>query len=270
LKPSADGAGTTGDALVPRTLSQNGYETYGLMHPWLFTRVPTYDFYYPSNFQASDFQMDEKLLIRHLATGTFTLKLANIGNSGYDAKDFVTEKRLALSKKEGGPRFVYAHSLLPGHSEGTGSCRENEADLFKERVYRANQEMRDDLQAILSNNRESIIVVNGDHGPWINGDCMGMLGQSEAELTRLDLQDRFGAFLAIRWPTESRGEDRNIQTIQDTFAAVFSYLFEINKPMRTEPSRSTLGFSKFPAGLIDDGIIMVGPHAGEPLYKGHP
>ena len=262
IKAGGNGGSTSGDAFVPVLLSENGYETYGVLNPWMYNRRPSYDFYYPEippNPLGA--------LVETIAAGTLDYVFVMQRNTDWSEKKFKIEKHRVLAKQAGPPRFLYAHSSYPGHSNLTGTCRDNEWELFGERVDNANQEMKGDLAAILSNNRDAIIIVNGDHGPMITGDCTWLENYTTDQLTRPILQDRFGAFLAIRWPSEPKGADRNIKTLHDTFAAVLSYLFENNHPLLTEPSHSTMRRPPFPSGLVEDGIIKVGPHAGEPLYK---
>jgi hypothetical protein len=47
-----------------------------------------------------------------------------------------------------------------------------------------------------------------------------------SEISRLDIQERFGTFLAIRWPAGGDADSYDdITILQDLFPAVFAYLF---------------------------------------------
>ena len=64
--------------------------------------------------------------------------------------------------------------------------------------------MKQDIEAIIANDPEAIIVIAGDHGPSLTKNC-SILGKDDynlSEISRLDIQDRFATFLAIRWPTK--------------------------------------------------------------------
>lgn len=185
--------------------------------------------------------------------------------------EFVRRKRLAIEAATQSPKFMYTHTG-PGHTQNSGKCRDDEIALFRERLNVANQEMRDDLTSILSSHPDALIIVNGDHGPYLTKNCT-WLSQSQyriEEITPLDIQDRFGTFLAVRWPEHRRQyPDDQLLVLQDIFPAVFSYLYD--QPMvdrlRQRPSiRSPLN-SAIGGVSVDSGVIVGGSYDGERLYK---
>jgi hypothetical protein len=259
------GGSTSGDALLPRLLGEHGYETNGILNPYFFSQRGTssYDKTYP---QIQSNAVGLTPIWTGFIRGRF--QFGDILNNEGERIDWVNAKRRVLGTKEGPPRFLYAHSTLPGHSQNSGKCLDNEVGLFETRLQSANQEMRDDLETILDNTRDSIIIVNGDHGPYLTAGCAFMENYSLPELRRLHLQDRLGAFLAIRWPSDFQEDRRSVSTIQDAFIPVLSYLFQIDQPRNKIPSRITMPLGqKHAAGMVVDGIIMVGEDAGEPLYQ---
>ena len=104
----------------------------------------------------------------------------------------------------------------------------DETELFKDRLDLANDEMKQDIETITQNDPGAIVVVAGDHGPYLTKNCTTILAghYDISEISRLDIQDRFGTFLAIRWPTEDFSEYDDITVLQDIFPAIFAYLFK--------------------------------------------
>ncbi len=87
--------------------------------------------------------------------------------------------------------------------------------------------MRQDINLIIENNPEAIIIIAGDHGPYLTKNCTSTSSlYDNSEITRLDIQDRFGTFLAIRWPTGDFARYDNITVLQDLFPAIFAYIYK--------------------------------------------
>src|SRR5690606_8940813 len=114
-----------------------------------------------------------------------------------------------------------------GHSQNSGRCRPDEAELYAARLERANREMRDDIETILATGRPSIVIVAGDHGASLTGDCLVLAGRPLETVTVADLADRHGALLAIRWPdgAAAPGPDR-ILTVQDIMFGVAAFMLD--------------------------------------------
>ena len=88
-----------------------------------------------------------------------------------------------------------------------------------------------------------------------------------SDLDRYDIQDRFGMFLAIRWPEKTAAEKYDIKILQDVFPAVFSYLYDDNSifdalrlKRMTKDNHRTLGV------YVEDGIIHGGKDDGQKLF----
>ena len=103
--------------------------------------------------------------------------------------------------------------------------------------------MRGDIEAILGSNRDAIIIINGDHGPYLTKNCTLLKQQQYPPETidRLDIQDRFGAFLAVRWPDSRYEPYDDITVLQHLFPAVFSYLAEDSTILGTKSDTAILG-----------------------------
>jgi hypothetical protein len=54
-------------------------------------------------------------------------------------------------------------------------------------------------------------------------------GHTISEISRLDIQDRFGTFWAIKWPAEDFSKYDDVTVLQDLFPATFAHLFKDDK-----------------------------------------
>src|SRR3990170_8981881 len=88
--------------------------------------------------------------------------------------------------------------------------------------------MQEDLDLLLENDPEAIIIIAGDHGPYLTKNCdsTGKGDYDLSEITRQDIQDRFGTFLAIRWPSDNFDTYDDIIVLQDVFPSIFAYVFQ--------------------------------------------
>jgi hypothetical protein len=125
----------------------------------------------------------------------------------------------------------------------------------------ANLEMRQDLDLILKNDPSAIVIVAGDHGPYLTKNCQNTsYSYDMAEISRLDIQDRYGTFLAIRWPTEDFTEYDDLPVLQDLFPAVFAYMYDdptiiLQAKIRTKiPTPNTISGASVRNGYINGGL----------------
>jgi hypothetical protein len=183
---------------------------------------------------------------------------------------WLSAKRSILSASTPEPKVLYAHSGFPGHSQTSGNCLEDETARYAARVATANDELTRDVETILSTRRDAIIIVAGDHGPYLTGDCRYMSRISADDLTADHLADRYGAKLAIRWPDGPPGVDAPISVIQDVLFAVTAYLLDDERVWQYRLPNETLGYGGIPNGALKDGMVMVGRDKGRPLFEPKP
>ncbi|MEX2013434.1 MAG: hypothetical protein WD897_00765 [Parcubacteria group bacterium] len=252
--------GVSGDGVVQGLLKNISYETGGVFTSDYFFRGigSRWDFSFPSDVTPS-----ADLLFEAVLTGEFRFDLE------FDKvphEQFVAEK-LALWRNPDNPRFVYMHTNLPAHSQNSGSCLPNEVELFKERLEEANTEMRGDIETIVNNDSGAIVIVAGDHGPYLTKNCTLTGDRYDiSEISRLDIQDRFGTFLAIRWPDSKFEAYDGITVLQDLFPAVFAYLFKDERILDAKIEPKTLEPERISGAEVRDGIIYGGINDGEPLF----
>ena len=244
-------------------LRQEGYILGGVMLEGYYweKKKPALDHYYPELLDNG-----HKIIMKSILKGEFDFD-APAQFAPRDQQQFIKAKRSFMSLNKH-PKFLYTHSG-PSHSQNSGKCRPNETALFKKRLIIANKEMKEDIETIQKNNPNAIIIINGDHGPYLTGTCT-ILSQKE-KVSRLDIQDRFGTFLAIKWPKYINPIDDEIKIIQDLFPSIIATLADKNKILEEiKISRKTAhGERGRTAGAyIDNGVIIGGINDGEPLFLG--
>lgn len=250
-----------GDGAVHQALKSLGYTTYGIFpYDYMFRGVGSF-------YDVSVPQVNTPPYM-HLITGVLMGEFRfDIGFEAQSYDQYAETKLNLLAGITEAPVFIYAHSALPGHSQNSGVCLANETALYAERLASANREMRQDIEMILRNDPGALIIVAGDHGPYLTKNCTVTDKAYEiSEISRLDIQDRYGAFLAIRWPTEGYAQYDQIQVLQDVFPAVLAYLYDdqgilqlIVEPV-IENTRPTSGVT------VTNGVIAGGMDDGEALF----
>jgi hypothetical protein len=252
----------SGDGVVQNLLRQFGYETFGVFPSDYFFRgvFPSYDYAFPGHRSSAG------LLVAAVLEGEFRF---DIGFDEISPDQYIREKERIFSEPPEDPRFVYTHSELPGHSQNSGACLPDEVDLYRQRVASANVEMRHDVELIIENDPGAIVIVAGDHGPYLTKNCVGTGEAYEtSEITRLDIQDRFGTFLAIRWPSADFEPYDEIVVLQDLFRAVLAYVFADPELLlrQGEPVLENIG--QISGATVVNGVIVGGINDGEPLFAG--
>ena len=253
--------GVSGDGIVQQKLTSMGYVNHGVFESdYMFKGTQSsYDYSLPvrSKFQGI-------VLIQAILLGEFRFDI------GYDEQthaDFLEVKRSVLSNEGESPRFLYAHSVYPNHSQNSGICLENETELYAERLERANTDMLEDVRLAIANNSDAIIIVAGDHGPYLTKNCYATILKHEmSEIDRLDIQDRYGSFLAIRWPEDRPDESGDIKILQDIFPSIFAYLYDDRTYLDFRVDSTTLYTYAISGAYVKDGIIYGGLDDGEPLF----
>jgi len=252
----------SGDGDVQRTLKRQGYETHGVYKNDFFYRYndPSYDHNYPP-------AISPLLLWIAVFEGEFRF---NVGLDNIAVSTFLDKKRALMRSAETSPRFLYTHTG-PRHSQNSGVCLDNETELFEERLKIANLEMKEDVEAILSSGRDAIIIVNGDHGPYLTRNCqsLGKTQLSADDVTRLDIQDRLGAFLAIRWPDREYPRFDRMTILQDVFPAILAYMFDDESLLngKMEATVSADAVARIAGVTVENGMISGGVDSGEPLFE---
>ena len=127
--------------------------------------------------------------------------------------------------------------------------------------------MKQDMELLTRKDPGAIIVVAGDHGPFLTKNCTHTGDHYNiTEISRHDIQDRVGTFLAIKWPDENSVKYDDITILQDLFLAIFAYLFEDERFLGEKISSLTLNKKIASGASVHNGIISGGINDGESLF----
>lgn len=252
--------GVSGNGIVHNLLKGFGYVNEGVFYNDYFFRgiEPSYDAAYPG------LKATHLLVVKAVLMGEFRFDV-EIDNPPYEK--FARHKAKVLRVGSTSPRFVYVHDELPGHSQNSGRCLPEEAELFQGRLARANAAMKEDIATILERDPEAIVIIAGDHGPYLTKNCDGTGGHFDiSEISRLNIQDRLGTFLAVRWPGGRPNPYDDIALLQDIFPAVFALMFQDETLLQAKVKAKTASAGAVSGAAVLGGIIQGGLHDGEPLF----
>jgi len=257
----------SGDGIVQNLLKKFGYKTYGVFSTDYFFRgvIPSYDYSVP-RYDGSflDYGSSVSLLIKAISMGEMRFDIAF---DEIPPEEYIEEKKIILSPVTEEPRFVYMHSKFPGHSQFSGVCRPNEIELYGKRLAWANLVMRQDIEMIMENDPKAIVIVAGDHGPSLTKNCTITRDEYDiSEINRLDIQDRNGTFLAIKWPSLDFEEYDDITVLQDLFPTIFAYIFEDQGLLESKIEPITDNGTRISGVEVSDGVIEGGIHNGKALF----
>jgi hypothetical protein len=251
--------GVDGSGMVSELFRSLGYRGVGIFPSGYFFRnsIPQYDDYTPKSTMPSS-----QLLLLGAGMGQFRFDLGQT----IDHEAYIRAKREVFVAPSETPLFVYTHSDHPNHSQNSGACLPNETELFVERLHEANEEMRQDIATITINDPDAIVIVAGDHGPYLTKNCysLGNIYDTE-EITRIDIQDRYGTFLAARWPVGEQGYDQ-ITVLQDIFPAIFAWMYRDPALLEIKVEPVTIPSIANGEVGVRDGIIFGGKDDNQPLF----
>lgn len=251
---------TTGNGEVARVLSEQGYVTAGIFSSDYFYALdgPTWDVNLPGS------RSPWEPVVTSVLRGEFRAD-DSFNNVDYDT--YLEAKRELLATSTGPPAFTYTHNRFPGHSQNSGTCLPNEAERYFEGLDLANAEMRADITAANRSDRDAIVILAADHGPYLTKNCTILDGDYDAEsVDRLDVQDRYGTFFAVRWP-EGMSPERGVRVLQDVMPLIFAELSGDGRFWSESDVAPVTQDTKRTAGVVvDNGIIRGGVHDGEQLF----
>ena len=254
-----------GESTINRILQKNGYKTHNVISDYLVRgSKQKVDYSYPStnNLSASN---DMLTIVEAILVGEFKFDL----EYSKDYNKWINIKNKVIKTNIQTPVFLYSHSKYPGHSQNSGTLLINENQLFNDRLKLANKEMKNDISLILQKNKESIIIIAGDHGPYLTADGSGMLNYDESDITKDHILDRYGVFLAIRYPDKWKNTayGNKIDVLQEVFVNVLANMYELKPPKNLVGKKSCVLNYNFNTPPIKDGIIQIGINKGESLHN---
>jgi hypothetical protein len=220
-----------GNSASFRTFASNGYGTASIQSGYMTGGNLFADEMWPPVDRSVRDKDAVFTLIKGVLMGEFRFDLVGLSEYGEDSYHEFLRSTMAVKS---GPWFTAMHGDLPGHSQNSGRLLPNETELFAERLDEALTYMREDIRTILDNNPSAVIVVLGDHGPYLTGDGDRLVDYLPEDISELMIRDRFGTLVAIRWPNPERAEryDDDLITNQDIFPVIFAYLSDSPEPLK--------------------------------------
>ena len=253
-----------GNSIVDNVLQRNGYRTHYVLNNYLLRGRYKFggDYAFPVNSKYAD--LKTTLLCILVGEFRFDMELRND-----DDKIAWEERQTEIIKRQSGyPKFLYSHSMLPGHSQNSGKLLEKDRINYTNNVKLANIKMKSDVREILSRNNNAIIILAGDHGPYLTGDALVLDGYKENEVNGLHILDRYGVFLAIKYPNDAEPPAKSdIVLLQNVFLHIFADLFEDDTILNYGLDLATLKLGAIPDGAIDNGKIMYGLDKGKNINE---
>jgi hypothetical protein len=220
-----------GNSTSFRIFSNNSYKTALIQGDYMTGGMSFTDECWPPFQDAAHSSNALSILVKGILMGEFRFDLTGIVD--YSEDSYHEFLRDVMAVKEG-PWVTAMHAGLPGHSQNSGKLLPNETELFVDRLNQALSHMREDIRAIRENDPSAVIVILGDHGPYLTGDGMLLADYMPEDITELMIRDRFGTLVAIRWPDPERASkyDSELLTNQDIFPVVFAYLADSDEPLQ--------------------------------------
>ena len=266
-----------GNSTVDDILQLNGYETNYVLNPFFFrcSDVP-FGGDFINNKSLLEFSGEVNgnsgmvSILYSIIMGEF--KFNNefmIDELNYNQSERIVDK--VIKKKTSKPKFVYHHSMTPGHSQDSGECLPNEIELYKSRVAEANKLIKKDVANILETNKDAIIIIAGDHGPSLTFGCENVIRDvSKEQIDSKVIADRVGVFLAIRYPEsfEKKINTDEYNVLQNTFVNVFEKLYEDENIQNFKMTTEIL-YGGLLRGSVKDGKILLGKDKGKMLFENH-
>lgn len=268
----------SGTNVVKQNLNVHNYSThYVSLNDYMFRGLSfdhvDWDHPFPPISRKKQFSSEVSLIWKAILKGEFS---DGVSLEGVGKEEFLERKHQIISGKYASPLFMYSHSKDPGHGPSGMGVEPSESqkyiDRYIEGIEKANEEMRRDVELVIEHNPEAIVILAGDHGPFLTKDGYGLNRRDNfeaADVDRYDIQDRFGTFLAIRWPEPEYAQHHDIRILQDIFPAVFSYLYDdetLFEKTRMEPT--LISTDRILGVSVRDGIVVGGKNSGEPLFLG--
>ncbi len=217
------------------------------------------DFYFPRPQTVSRL---ENVLFSCVLRG-YLSQAAHTFNS-FTREEWMDVKRVQIETAQMTNSFIYAHSELPTHLVASGMYRKSEEEElldYSRRLALADAEMETDIERILSKDDDSIIIVASDHGAYFRLCKRGDYG-------KLDLLDRCGIQLYIRWPKDYK-PTLKLNCLTNVFLEVMIYLTGDASLARYESDGESLPIQaplKAPRGAIKRGVVRMGRDQGKSLF----
>ena len=138
--------------------------------------------------------------------------------------------------------------------------------MWKLDLDKANNEMKNDVSELADVFAKSFIIIAGDHGPYLTKNCTSLTQYDSESITRLDIQDRYGTFLAIR-PPDGISLDFEKRILQNVLLYISEKLYNDGININTYINEESISNSELPPEInIFKNLIQGGVDNNQPLY----
>lgn len=236
-----------GSAAGFEVFRKNGYKVESIQQSFMTSAYQNFDV----NLPPRGFLIVEKgdflyFLIKAIFLGEFQFE------DLIKASGDLTPYKKQLFAQGPNKRMVVVHNYYPGHSQLSGACLPNQKETYESKFSMARDMLREDVALIDQHDPGAIIIVMGDHGPYLTGDCTSLANSDPKSVTELEVFDRFSTLVAIRWPDAARAAkyDADLRINQDILPTVFAYLYDSPAPLQWKIEPKAFLNGKL---IIDDG-----------------
>ncbi|MBM3299864.1 MAG: hypothetical protein FJY85_07910, partial [Deltaproteobacteria bacterium] len=156
----------SGDGVVQNLLKRFGYETcYVSWSDYVFQGIgSSWDFSFPRAPSPSEGLSCHELVTKSISMGEFRF---DVSFDTVPRNQYLQLASSVFRDVPEEPRFVYMHHDWPNHSQLSGVCRPDETARYENKLFWANLEMKQHVEEIIHNDPGAIVVVAGDHGPYL-------------------------------------------------------------------------------------------------------
>jgi YidC/Oxa1 family membrane protein insertase len=263
----------SGNSNVDNILQNNGYNTNYVLASYFLRGNHNFggDYAFPNKHKIISSMGYLKTIIQCILLGEFVW---DFEFNNEDQKTWEQEQTAILRLQLDRPKFLYSHSKYPGHSSNSGKVLQRDFDRYRTGVKTANTKIIDDVNSILLNKKDAIIIIASDHGPYLTGDGAGLTGYKETEISGLHIADRYGVFLAVKYPDKiNQATQKDNIFLQNIFLEIFSDLYDDDEimnfktPPTTKRSDGFIAKGPLPDAVINNGHIMFGKDKGKTLAE---
>lgn len=147
-------------------------------------------------------------------------------------KDIEADFKNVFQENKNTHNFYFIEKLTPSHVTNQRSSEDVvkiERDKYFARLEETNVWLKNMIDYIVKNDKNSLIIISADHGGFVG---MGSSKESNMKQTDRDLiYSVFTSKLAIKWPDQAPSYDTKFKTPVNLFRILFSYLSEDEKYM---------------------------------------
>lgn len=159
------------------------------------------------------------------------------------------------------PRFYFVEKLLPHHIHFAAS-KEEERDLYIEKIKEVNEWLKTTLSYISEKDPEAIVVVLADHGGWVG---LNSYNEMFSTTNPAQINSIFSSLAAIQWNGHLKDDmDSELKSSVNFFRVLFSVLSENPEHLKYVEDNSSYNLKQ---GSFSKSVEAVINNEGEVIKK---